>query len=74
MKTQTHNQEPESLKSGNEQTRSSAFQALLFGSSSSTMFLLFGHGVVSEANKAAFAVRLLTSSSKRGVQNYNATS
>ena len=72
MKTQTHNQEPP--KSGNKQTRSSAVQGLRIGSSSSAMFLLFGHGVVSGANKAAFAVRLLTSSSKQGVQKYNATS
>ena len=45
--------EPESLKSGGKQTRSSAVHGLLFGSSSSAMFRLVGHGIVSEKNIAA---------------------
>jgi hypothetical protein len=37
----------------NKQTRSRAIQGLLFGSSSSAMFRLVGHGIVSEKSIAA---------------------
>ena len=40
--------ERKSLKIRNTQIRSCAVQGLLFGSSSSVMFRLIGHGVVSE--------------------------
>jgi hypothetical protein len=45
--------ERESLKIRKTQIRSSAVQGLLFGSSSSAMFRLIGHGVVSEKHVAA---------------------
>src|SRR5258707_8885882 len=44
--------ERESLKIRKTQIRSSAVQGLLFGSSSSVMSRLIGHGVVSEKNNA----------------------
>jgi hypothetical protein len=44
--------ERESLKIRKTQIRSSAVQGLLFGSSSSVMLRLVGHGVVSEKNNA----------------------
>jgi hypothetical protein len=45
--------ERESLQTRKTQIRSSAVQGLLFGSSSSVMLRLVGHGIVSEKNSAA---------------------
>jgi hypothetical protein len=44
--------ERKKLKIGETQIRSSAVQGLLFGSSSSVMLRLIGHGIVSEKNLA----------------------
>ena len=44
--------ERESLKIWSTHIQSSAVQGLLFGSSSSVMLRLIGHGVVSEKNNA----------------------
>jgi hypothetical protein len=77
--------ERKSLKIRNTQIRSSAVQGLLSGSSSSVMFRLIGHGVVSEkighgivseTNNAAGGPgrRSLISSAKRGVRGDDLTS
>lgn len=52
MKTQNRIQKPEPPKIRNTHIRSSDLQGLLFGSSSSVMLRLIGHGVVSEKNNA----------------------
>src|ERR1700676_397283 len=49
--------ERDSLKIRKTQIRSSAVQGLLFGSSSSVMLRLIGHGVVSEKNNAGEVCR-----------------
>src|SRR5690242_2785892 len=68
--------ERDSLKFRNAQTRFSAVQGLLFGSSSSVMLRLVGHGIVSETNSAARGSRRrrLLSSAKGGVRGGDATS
>jgi hypothetical protein len=67
--------ERDSLKFRNAQTRFSAVQGLLFGSSSSVMLRLVGHGIVSETNSAARGSRRrrLLSSAKEGVRGGDAT-